>query len=72
MSLLRDGLQKSKQYLSDDCSAYSESPEEEDSSLDDEEQMQESSAREGVQLITMHILRSMNQKDLADRLEKSK
>ncbi|XP_072563494.1 protein NLRC3-like [Paramormyrops kingsleyae] len=71
MTLLRDGLQKSKQYLTDACPASSESPEEDDSSLDDEDQMQESSAREGIQLITMHILRSMNQKDLADRLEKN-
>ncbi|XP_048851917.1 NACHT, LRR and PYD domains-containing protein 12-like isoform X2 [Brienomyrus brachyistius] len=71
MSLLRNGLQKSKQYLSDDYPASPESPEEDDGSLDDEDQMQESSAREGIQLITMHILRSMNQKDLADRLEKN-
>uniref|UniRef100_A0A8C7NTE5 NACHT domain-containing protein n=1 Tax=Oncorhynchus mykiss TaxID=8022 RepID=A0A8C7NTE5_ONCMY len=37
---------------------------------DAEEEKQESSAREGALKITLHILRKMNQKELADTLEK--
>ena len=40
--------------------------------VDPEYQKQESSAREGALKITLHVLRNMNQKELADTLEKSK
>ena len=40
--------------------------------MDPEHQKQESSARKGALKITLHILRNMNQKELADKLEKSK
>ncbi|XP_071028966.1 NACHT, LRR and PYD domains-containing protein 12-like [Oncorhynchus clarkii lewisi] len=40
--------------------------------VDAEDEKQESSAREGALKITLHILRTMNQKELADTLEKSK
>ncbi|XP_071003687.1 NLR family CARD domain-containing protein 3-like [Oncorhynchus clarkii lewisi] len=38
--------------------------------VDAEDEQQESSAREGALKITLHILRKMNQKELADTLEK--
>uniref|UniRef100_A0A8C7HAC8 NACHT domain-containing protein n=1 Tax=Oncorhynchus kisutch TaxID=8019 RepID=A0A8C7HAC8_ONCKI len=38
--------------------------------VDAEDEKQESSAREGALKITLHILRKMNQKELADTLEK--
>ncbi|XP_031665439.1 LOW QUALITY PROTEIN: protein NLRC3-like [Oncorhynchus kisutch] len=39
--------------------------------VDGEDEKQESSAREGALKITLHILRKMNQKELADTLENS-
>ncbi|KAK6317680.1 hypothetical protein J4Q44_G00109710 [Coregonus suidteri] len=39
--------------------------------VDAEDEKQESSAREGALKITLHVLRKMNQKELADTLEKS-
>ncbi|XP_067085564.1 NACHT, LRR and PYD domains-containing protein 3-like [Osmerus mordax] len=39
--------------------------------MNPEHQKQESSARKGALKITLHILRNMNQKELADKLEKS-
>ncbi|XP_071199376.1 NLR family CARD domain-containing protein 3-like [Salvelinus alpinus] len=39
--------------------------------VDAEDEKQESSAREGALKITLHFLRKMNQKELADTLEKS-
>ncbi|XP_052357873.1 NLR family CARD domain-containing protein 3-like [Oncorhynchus keta] len=38
--------------------------------VDPEDEKQESSAREGALKITLHVLRKMNQKELADTLEK--
>ena len=40
--------------------------------VDGEDEKQESSARDGALKITLHILRNMNQKELADTLENSK
>uniref|UniRef100_A0A8L0DN12 Uncharacterized protein n=1 Tax=Oncorhynchus mykiss TaxID=8022 RepID=A0A8L0DN12_ONCMY len=39
--------------------------------VDAEDEKQESSAREGALKITLNVLRKMNQKELADTLEKS-
>ncbi|XP_055776564.1 NLR family CARD domain-containing protein 3-like [Salvelinus fontinalis] len=39
--------------------------------VDAEDEKQESSARDGALKITLHILRKMNQKELADKLEKN-
>ncbi|KAK6291520.1 hypothetical protein J4Q44_G00382860 [Coregonus suidteri] len=39
--------------------------------VDAEDEKQESSAREGALKITLHVLRKMNQKELADTLEKN-
>lgn len=40
--------------------------------MDAEDQEQESKASKGALKITIHVLKSINQKELADTLEKSK
>ncbi|XP_010903599.4 NLR family CARD domain-containing protein 3-like [Esox lucius] len=61
-------LKRFKMILSPDLPEFLESQKEE---VDTEDEKQESSAREGALKITLHILRDMNQKDLADTLEQS-
>ena len=61
-----------KRILSSDIPEGLESQREDQEVVDPEYQKQESSAREGALKITLHVLRNMNQKELADTLEKSK
>ncbi|KAJ7998064.1 hypothetical protein DPEC_G00218660, partial [Dallia pectoralis] len=48
-----------------------ETQREDEEGVDPEDVKQESSAKEGALKITLHVLRNMNQKELADTLEKS-
>ncbi|XP_067091645.1 NLR family CARD domain-containing protein 3-like [Osmerus mordax] len=60
-----------KRILSSDFPEGLESQREDQEVVDPEYQKQESSAREGALKITLHVLRNMNQKELADTLEKN-
>ncbi|XP_029108774.1 NACHT, LRR and PYD domains-containing protein 3-like [Scleropages formosus] len=66
---LKDELRKFKRYLSQDYPTCLEL--QTDDVLDSEAKIQKSYGREGALKITLYILRTMNQKDLADRLEKN-
>uniref|UniRef100_A0A3B3S399 B30.2/SPRY domain-containing protein n=1 Tax=Paramormyrops kingsleyae TaxID=1676925 RepID=A0A3B3S399_9TELE len=59
-------------YLDQNDPECSEPPLEEDSDLDSDGQMQKTCGREGALKITLYLLRTMEQNDLADMLEKSK
>lgn len=73
ITLLRNELKRFKRLISQDYPECFESQGEEEEVVDDEEEeKQESSAREGALKITLHVLRNMNQKELADTLEKRK
>ncbi|XP_048850891.1 NACHT, LRR and PYD domains-containing protein 12-like isoform X5 [Brienomyrus brachyistius] len=67
---LKDELKKIKRYLNQNYSECSESQLEEDNDLDSDGQMQKAWGREGALKITLYILRTMEQNDLADILEK--
>ncbi|XP_067084669.1 protein NLRC3-like isoform X2 [Osmerus mordax] len=60
-----------KRILSSDFPEGLESQREDQEVVDPEYQKQESSAREGALKITLHVLRNMNHKELADTLEKN-
>ncbi|XP_062313786.1 protein NLRC3-like isoform X3 [Osmerus eperlanus] len=64
-------LKRMKRILSSDFPEGLESQKEDQEVVDPEYQKQESSAREGALKITLHVLRNMNQKELADTLEKN-
>ncbi|XP_062313795.1 protein NLRC3-like isoform X10 [Osmerus eperlanus] len=64
-------LKRMKRILSSDFPEGLESQREDQEVVDPEYQKQESSAREGALKITLHVLRNMNQKELADTLEKN-
>ncbi|XP_062313781.1 NACHT, LRR and PYD domains-containing protein 12-like isoform X2 [Osmerus eperlanus] len=64
-------LKRMKGILSSDFPEGLESQREDQEVVDPEYQKQESSAREGALKITLHVLRNMNQKELADTLEKN-
>ncbi|XP_062303897.1 LOW QUALITY PROTEIN: zinc finger protein 260-like [Osmerus eperlanus] len=64
-------LKRMKRILSSDYPGCLESQREDQEVVDPEYQKQESSAREGALKITLHVLRNMNQKELADTLEKN-
>uniref|UniRef100_A0A674DY61 B30.2/SPRY domain-containing protein n=1 Tax=Salmo trutta TaxID=8032 RepID=A0A674DY61_SALTR len=59
-----------KRILSPELPEGFESQKQDEEVVDAEDEKQESSAREGALKITLHVLRKMNQKDLADTLEK--
>uniref|UniRef100_A0A8C7MIY3 NACHT, LRR and PYD domains-containing protein 12-like n=1 Tax=Oncorhynchus kisutch TaxID=8019 RepID=A0A8C7MIY3_ONCKI len=59
-----------KRILSPELPEGFESQKQDKEVVDAEDEKQESSAREGALKITLHILRKMNQKELADTLEK--
>ncbi|XP_064817522.1 NACHT, LRR and PYD domains-containing protein 6-like [Oncorhynchus masou masou] len=59
-----------KRILSPELPEGFESQKQDKEVVDPEDEKQESSAREGALKITLHILRKMNQKQLADALEK--
>ncbi|XP_067084600.1 protein NLRC3-like [Osmerus mordax] len=64
-------LKRMKRILSSDFPEGLESQREDQEVVDPEYQKQESSAREGALKITLHDLRYMNQKELADTLEEN-
>ncbi|XP_072566830.1 protein NLRC3-like [Paramormyrops kingsleyae] len=61
---------KFKRYLDQNYPECSESQLEEDNDLDSDGQMQKTCGRDGALKITLYILRTMEQNDLADMLEK--
>ncbi|XP_028979407.2 uncharacterized protein LOC114840368 [Esox lucius] len=71
MAFVRKELKKFEAMLSSDLPEGFESQREDEEGVDPEDELQESSAKEGALKITMHVLRKMNQKELADTLEKS-
>ena len=70
MTFVKNELRLFKRILSPELPEGFESQKQE--VVDAEDEKQESNAREGALKITLHILRKMNQKELADTLEKSK
>ncbi|XP_055768097.1 NLR family CARD domain-containing protein 3-like [Salvelinus fontinalis] len=68
MTFVKNELNKFKRILSPELPEGFESQKQE--VVDAEDEKQESSAREGALKITLHVLRKMNQKELADTLEK--
>ncbi|XP_070958766.1 NLR family CARD domain-containing protein 3-like isoform X1 [Oncorhynchus clarkii lewisi] len=72
MTFLKNELKMFKRILSPELPQGFESQKQDKEVVDAEDEKQESSAREGALKITLHVLRKMNQKELADTLEKSK
>ncbi|XP_071028967.1 NLR family CARD domain-containing protein 3-like [Oncorhynchus clarkii lewisi] len=68
MTFVKNELKMFKRILSPELPEGFESQKQE--VVDAEDKKQESTAREGALKITLHILRKMNQKELADTLEK--
>ncbi|XP_070998137.1 NACHT, LRR and PYD domains-containing protein 12-like [Oncorhynchus clarkii lewisi] len=68
MTFVKNELKMFKRILSPELPEGFESQKQE--VVDAEDEKQESTAREGALKITLHILRKMNQKELADTLEK--
>ncbi|XP_072567703.1 NLR family CARD domain-containing protein 3-like [Paramormyrops kingsleyae] len=69
-TFLKDELMKFKRYLDQNYPECSELQLEEDNDLDSDGQMQKTCGREGALKITLYILRTIEQNDLADMLEK--
>ncbi|XP_048859422.1 NACHT, LRR and PYD domains-containing protein 3-like isoform X22 [Brienomyrus brachyistius] len=70
VKFLKDELKKFVRYLDQNYPECSEPQLEEDNDLDSDGQMQKTCGREGALKITLYILRTMKQNDLADMLEK--
>ncbi|XP_064815182.1 NLR family CARD domain-containing protein 3-like [Oncorhynchus masou masou] len=70
MTFVKNELKMFKRILSPELPEGFESQNQDKEGVDIEDEKQESSAREGALKITLHILRKMNQKELADTLEK--
>ncbi|XP_036795474.1 NLR family CARD domain-containing protein 3-like [Oncorhynchus mykiss] len=70
MTFVKNELKMFKRILSPELPEGFESQKHEKEVVDPEDEKQESSAREGALKITLHVLRKMNQKELADTLEK--
>ncbi|XP_052373919.1 NLR family CARD domain-containing protein 3-like isoform X2 [Oncorhynchus keta] len=70
MTFVKNELKMFKRILSPELPEGFESQMQDKEVVDAEDEKQESSAREGALKITLHILRKMNQKELADTLEK--
>nr|XP_046197410.1 NACHT, LRR and PYD domains-containing protein 3-like isoform X3 [Oncorhynchus gorbuscha] len=70
MTFVTNELKMFKRILSPELTEGFESQKQDKEVVDAEDEKQESSAREGALKITLHILRKMNQKELADTLEK--
>uniref|UniRef100_A0A8C7JVZ5 Uncharacterized protein n=1 Tax=Oncorhynchus kisutch TaxID=8019 RepID=A0A8C7JVZ5_ONCKI len=70
MTFVKNELKMFKRILSPELPEGFESQKQDKEVVDAEDEKQESSAREGALKITLHILRKMNQKELADTLEK--
>nr|XP_046190107.1 NLR family CARD domain-containing protein 3-like isoform X1 [Oncorhynchus gorbuscha] len=71
MTFVRNELKMFKRILSPELPEGFESQKQDKEVVDAEDEKQESSAREGALKITLHVLRKMNQKELADTLEKN-
>ncbi|XP_034150820.1 NLR family CARD domain-containing protein 3-like [Esox lucius] len=71
MTFVKKELKRFKTMLSSDLPEGFKSQREDEEGVDPEDEKQESSAKEGALKITLHVLRNMNQKDLADTLEKN-
>ncbi|XP_045068379.1 NLR family CARD domain-containing protein 3-like, partial [Coregonus clupeaformis] len=71
MTFLKNELKMFKRILSPELPEGFESQKQDKEVVDAEDEKQESSAREGALKITLHVLRKMNQKELADTLEKN-
>ncbi|KAK6300010.1 hypothetical protein J4Q44_G00300430 [Coregonus suidteri] len=71
MTFVKKELKMFKRILSPELPEGFESQKQDKEVVDAEDEKQESSAREGALKITLHVLRKMNQKELADTLEKS-
>ncbi|XP_064843312.1 NACHT, LRR and PYD domains-containing protein 3-like [Oncorhynchus masou masou] len=71
MTFVKNELKMFKRILSPELPEGFESQKQDKEVVDAEDEQQESSAREGALKITLHILRKMNQKELADTLEKN-
>ncbi|XP_064816521.1 NLR family CARD domain-containing protein 3-like [Oncorhynchus masou masou] len=72
MTFVKNELKIFKRILSPELPEGFESQKQDKEVVDAEDEKQESSAREGALKITLHILRKMNLKELADTLEKCK
>uniref|UniRef100_A0A8C7HPN5 NACHT, LRR and PYD domains-containing protein 12-like n=1 Tax=Oncorhynchus kisutch TaxID=8019 RepID=A0A8C7HPN5_ONCKI len=70
MTFVKNELKMFKRILSPELPEGFESQKQDKEVVEAEDEKQESSAREGALKITLHILRKMNQKELADTLEK--
>ncbi|XP_071251429.1 NACHT, LRR and PYD domains-containing protein 3-like [Salvelinus alpinus] len=71
MTFVKNELKMFKRILSPELPEGFASQKQDKEVVDAEDEKQESSAREGALKITLHILRKMNQKELADTLEKN-
>uniref|UniRef100_A0A674CG32 B30.2/SPRY domain-containing protein n=1 Tax=Salmo trutta TaxID=8032 RepID=A0A674CG32_SALTR len=69
MTFVKNELKMFKRILSPELPEGFESQKQDKEVVDVEDEKQESSAREGALKITLHVLRKMNQKELADTLE---
>ncbi|XP_072570489.1 NACHT, LRR and PYD domains-containing protein 3-like isoform X2 [Paramormyrops kingsleyae] len=70
VKFLKDELKKFVRYLDQNYPECTEPLLEEDNDMDSDGQMQKTCGREGALKITLYILRTMKQNDLADMLEK--
>uniref|UniRef100_A0A8C7P5W3 B30.2/SPRY domain-containing protein n=1 Tax=Oncorhynchus mykiss TaxID=8022 RepID=A0A8C7P5W3_ONCMY len=71
MTFVKNELKRFKRILSPELPQGFESQKQDEEVVDAEDEKQESSPREGALKITLHVLRKMNQKELADTLEKN-
>ncbi|XP_052375884.1 NACHT, LRR and PYD domains-containing protein 7-like [Oncorhynchus keta] len=71
ITFVKNELKRYKRILSPELPEGFESQKQDKEVVDAEDEKQESSAREGALKITLHVLRKMNQKELADTLEKN-
>ncbi|XP_031676419.1 NLR family CARD domain-containing protein 3-like [Oncorhynchus kisutch] len=71
MTFVNNELKRFKTILSPELPQGFESQKQDEEVVDAEDEKHESSAREGALKITLHVLRKMNQKELADTLEKN-
>ncbi|XP_055772595.1 NLR family CARD domain-containing protein 3-like [Salvelinus fontinalis] len=70
VTFVKNELKMFKRILSPELPEGFESQNQDKEVVDAEDEKQESSAREGALKITLHVLRKMNQTELADTLEK--
>ncbi|KAL0992686.1 hypothetical protein UPYG_G00096760 [Umbra pygmaea] len=72
MTFIKKELKRFKTMLSLDLPECFEGQRKDEEVVDSEDVKQKSSAKEGALNITLHFLRNMNEKELADTLEESK